>query len=156
MHKNLRRPGRIVTGLAALALLLAACSPITREHGYAPSEAVLENIVVGVDTRDSVAEVVGRPSTRALVGSDTWYYVESVWRALGPLRPQEIEREVVAISFAGDGTVLNIERFGKERGRVVRLNRRVTDDNIADVTFISQLLGSIGNITASDFLDEEN
>jgi len=156
MHRRLQRPGRTVTGLAALAFVLAACTPITREHGYAPDDTILEEIVVGVDTRDSVAEVVGRPSTRALAGSDAWYYVESVWRALGPLKPQEIEREVVAISFAEDGTVSNIERFGLEEGRVVTLNRRVTDDNIADVSFIGQLLGSIGQVTASELLDEGN
>jgi len=50
--------------------------------------------------------------------------------------------------------VRNIERFGLERGQVVTLSRRVTDDNIADTTFIRQLMGNLGRFNAGDFLGE--
>ena len=70
------------------------------------------------------------------------------------LPPEEISREVLAISFTAEGILRNIERFGLEDGRVVTLSRRVTDDNIQDVSFITQLIRSIGNFDAGALLGE--
>ncbi|MDJ0630269.1 MAG: outer membrane protein assembly factor BamE [Rhodobacter sp.] len=133
--------------------LLAACSDITRTHGYVPPEADLEQIVVGVDTKDTVGEVVGRPSTSGILADSGWYYVKSKFVAYGLQERKEVDREVVAISFDGDGVVENIERFGLEQGRVVAISRRVTDSNIKGVSFLRQLFGSFGNFTADQLLN---
>ncbi|WP_371441582.1 outer membrane protein assembly factor BamE [Rhodovulum sp. ES.010] len=126
-----------------------------RNHGYAPEAADLDAIVVGVDTRESVAEVIGSPSAAGVMRDDAWYYVESTWETFGPRAPDPVERRVVAISFGEDGTVANIERFGLEDGRVIALNRRVTESNVRGVSFLRQLLGNIGVFRAEDFLGEE-
>lgn len=141
--------------IAVLSAALAACSPITRTHGYAPSDRDLDEIVVGVDTRDTVAEVVGTPSISGLVSEDAWYYVENTWETRGYRAPENVDRQVVAVSFSGDGTVQNIERFGLEQGRVIALNRRVTDANVQGISFLRQLLGNLGNFRAEDFLGPE-
>ncbi|GGH56302.1 outer membrane protein assembly factor BamE [Frigidibacter albus] len=132
---------------------LAACQPIYRSHGYVPSDSDLAMLVVGQDTRDTVGDFIGRPSSAGVLEDGGWYYVGSRWRELGLRKPQEISREVVAISFNEGGVVQNIERFGLEDGRVVTLSRRVTDSNIKGVTFLGQLLGSIGNVNAGQFLN---
>ena len=67
--------------------------------------------------------------------------------------PEIVDRQLVAISFDSDGFVSNIERFGLEDGRVIALNRRVTDVAVESPGLIRQLLGSIGNITADDLSD---
>ena len=46
----------------ALCLLGAGCSAQYRNHGYVPSEEDLAEVVIGVDTRDSVAETLGAPT----------------------------------------------------------------------------------------------
>lgn len=130
----------------------AACAPIYQNHGYAPTDDELAKITVGRDTRDSVATAVGRPSAESLLGDDAWYYVQSRWKTMGMRAPEEVSREVVAISFNKSGTVSNVERFGLEQGRVVTLSRRVTDSNIKGVNFLRQLLGNIGNFRADQFL----
>lgn len=149
--------GRWARGLRAAALgvlmLAAACSPIERKHGYVPSEADLAEIVVGVDTRDTVAEVIGRPSAAGLLNDQGWYYVESTFRFVGPREPQEIDRQVVAISYDAKGVVANIERFGLEDGRVVALSRRVTEPNVRGFSFLRQLFQNFGRFNAGDFLD---
>ncbi len=134
-----------------IALALAACSPIYRDHGYVPSDADLAALVVGVDSRDSVAETVGSPTVAGVMRDDAWYYVASEWKTVGPFAPEETSREVVAISFDADGVISNIERFGLKDGRVIALNRRVSDSNIKGVSFIRQLLGGLGNFTAEQF-----
>jgi outer membrane protein assembly factor BamE (lipoprotein component of BamABCDE complex) len=150
------RTARRYSGLAAAVLglgLLAACSNIDRKHGYTPSDEDLNQIVVGIDTKDTVADVVGRPSASGVLAKGGWYYVSSKFREYGIRERREIDREVVAISFAEDQTVTNIERFGLEDGRVIAISRRVTDSNIQGVSFLRQLFGSVGNFTADQFLN---
>ncbi|TCO72439.1 outer membrane protein assembly factor BamE [Rhodovulum euryhalinum] len=142
--------------IAVLTAALAACSPIVRTHGYAPSEEDLSAIVVGVDTRDTVAEVVGTPSANGVMRDNAWYYVANTWETVGPRAPENVDRQVVAVSFAEDGTVENVERFGLEQGRVIALNRRVTDSNVKGISFLRQLLGNIGNFRAEDVIGPDS
>lgn len=145
------RRGLMVLGLVAAT----ACAPVIRNHGFAPSDEELSLLSIGVDTRETIADTVGPPTSGGVLDGSGYYYVASKFRHLGAFAPQEIERQVVAISFAENGTVSNIERFGLEEGRVVALSRRVTDDGIRDTTFIRQLLGSFGRFDAGTFLGDE-
>lgn len=138
--------------IAGLALGLAACTPIVRNHGYIPLQEDLANIVVGVDTRNSVADLIGTPTSAGMTADRGYYYVSSSFRHFGPLAPKEVSREVLAITFDSRGVVSDIARYGLEDGRVVALSRRVTEDNVRDTTLIRQLLGNLGQINASQFL----
>ena len=153
-----KRPGQrrgpfwLKHGFALLFVMLAACTPIFADHGYAPSDDELSQIKVGTDTRDSVAAAIGRPSASGLLNDVGWYYVQSRWKTIGGREPQEIDRQVVAITFSTAGVVENIERFGLDRGQIVPLSRRVTTTNIRGKSALSQLFGSIGHLSAADLL----
>jgi len=150
------RGGRVI-GCAALALVLigvVACAPVYRNHGYVPSDDELALIEVGVDTRDTVAVAVGRPSASGVLNDLGWYYVQSRWKQRGALSPLEKDRQVVAISFSDAGVVENIERFGLEQGRVVPISRRVTESNVKGAGLLQQLFGNIGGINAGGLLGE--
>lgn len=136
--------------LMALVAGLAACAPIYRNHGYVPAEDELALVEVGRDTRETVGEKIGRPSTSGLLNDDGWYYVQSRYRHFGPREPREIERQVLAITFNAAGTVENIARFGLADGKVVEISRRVTATNVKGLTLIEQLLGNFGRISAAD------
>lgn len=140
----------------ALSLgVLASCTEIIRNHGYSPSEEELLDIIVGVDTRESVEEVIGRPSAAGLLEAGGWYYVGSRKRHFAYRAPEEIDRQVVAIRFDDDGTVENIERFGLERGQVVTLSRRVTDTSVETTsTFVRQLIRNFGRVDVSEALND--
>ncbi len=140
----------IVTGFVAIA----ACTPIERNHGYVPSDAELSLLTVGVDTRETLTEAVGPPTSGGVLDGSDFYYVASKFRHYGAFAPEEVDRQVVAVSFSEAGTIANIERFGLQDGRVVALSRRVTDDGIRDTTFLRQLMGSFGRIDAGTFLGE--
>ena len=132
---------------------LVACTAQFRNHGYVPLADDLSNIVVGVDTRDSVAETVGTPSTGGILDNSGYYYVRTRVRHYAYQAPRVIEREVVAITFDKRGVVRNIERYGLEDGKVVPLERRVTDAAVANLSFLRQLLGSLGKFNAADFVE---
>ncbi|MBT2131258.1 outer membrane protein assembly factor BamE [Planktotalea lamellibrachiae] len=140
-------------GLAVmLAGLIAACSATYRNHGYMPTDTDVEVLQIGVDTRETVAQAIGQPGTAGLLTSSGWYYVQSRFKHFTYNAPEEIDRQVLAVSFSDAGTVTNIERFGLEDGRVVVLSRRVTATNIKGVSFLRQLFGSFGRITLEDSL----
>ena len=147
----MRQTGRMLRrGVLAMTLVLAAaCTERFRNHGYVPSDDELDRIEVGLDTRDSVAQLIGRPSAMGVLDVGGWYYVESRYRHYAYQKPQEVSREVVAISFDDADRVENVERFGLEDGEVVALSRRVTDSNVQGITFLRQLFGNLGNLDAS-------
>lgn len=141
-----RQAGRLTLKAAVFAAVIVAtgCSPTFRNHGYVPSPQELEEIVVGADTRETVAEKVGVPTAGGVLNNSGYYYVRMRTRTIGPLATREIERQVVAIRFSSNGRVENIERFGLEKGVVVPLQRRVTSSPVSDKSFIRQLLGNLG------------
>lgn len=131
-------------GLALLSL--GACSAVYRNHGYVPPETLLEEVVVGVDTRDSVIETLGRPSAQGVMDQSGLYYIDSRFRHWAWRAPQEVDREIVAVSFDDEGIVSNIERFGLKDGKAVAISRRVTDAELGGTSFIDQLFSNFGAV----------
>lgn len=140
--------------LAVLALSgLAACSADFRNHGYIPRDEDLATLQLGSDTRETVVEKIGAPGLGSLRRQNTWYYVESRFRHFGAAAPQEIDRQVVRITFDTAGRVANIERFGLEDGRIIRLQTRVTDTVETDIGILREIFGNLGNADASALLN---
>lgn len=139
------------TAILVAVLGVSACTPQYRNHGYVPAEEELAAVEVGKDTRETVAEKVGVPASSGVLNNSGYYYVRMRTRAIGPMEPKEIDRQVVAISFTEGGVVENVERFGLERGQVVPLSRRVTTSAVKNNTFLRQLLGNIGRFNPSAF-----
>ena len=136
-----------------LAAVLTACAPIFRNHGYVPSDEDLAQLVVGKDTRETTGPKVGRPSASGLLNDTGWFYVQSRWQHRGALAPQEIDRQVVALSFSEGGVLQNVERFGLERGQIVPLSRRVTESSVKGQSVLAQLFANVGRFSAGQFLD---
>ncbi|MGR3320670.1 MAG: outer membrane protein assembly factor BamE [Pseudooceanicola sp.] len=142
---------------AAAAVVLAAtvaCSPIYRDHGFVPLEEDLASVSPGVDTRETVVEKLGAPSTGSVSDGGDYYYVRSRTKTFGPRRTEVIERNVVAVRFDGRGRVSGVERLGLEDGNDVPLTRRVTSSSTENKGFIRQLLGNLGRFSPADFLGD--
>jgi outer membrane protein assembly factor BamE (lipoprotein component of BamABCDE complex) len=136
-----------------LAMGLVSCATLYQNHGYVPTEEELAVLEVGVDTRESVATTIGRPSAQGLLNDVGWYYIQSRFKLMGGREPQEVDRQVVAITFTEEGVVANIERFGLESGQVVQLSRRVTETNVKSASVLRQLFGNIGGISTDGLID---
>ncbi|MFT6674772.1 MAG: outer membrane protein assembly factor BamE (lipoprotein component of BamABCDE complex) [Sulfitobacter sp.] len=152
MRNKSRASMKAIQGVCfGLIVSLGACTAKYNNHGYIPPQEDLDQITIGVDTRDSVAQKVGTPASAGLLTNSGYYYVRSRQRSIGPLATREIDRQVLAISFSEKGIVQNVERFGLEKGQVVPLERRVTSSAVSNKTFLRQLLGNIGRIAPSGF-----
>lgn len=154
--------GRVVGWMQKAALVFAAlavmtgCSRLESSTGYIPDAQLLDDVTVGRDTKETVGRILGRPGTEGIINENAWYYVRSDYERFLYREPVEVNRQVLSISFAEDERVANIERFGLEGGRVVVLERRVTDSNTQGISFLRQLFSNLGNFNPGDFFNDGN
>ncbi len=136
----------LIVALLGLVTGLSSCAATYTNHGYAPTQKELAGITVGVDSRSSVEQAVGRPASTGVLTDSAWYYISSRVRHFTYNADKTVDRQLVAISFNKRGTVANIERFTLADGRVIALNRRVTSTGIKGVSFLRQMLGNLGRV----------
>ena len=150
------RYGKLRMTMAGLVMAgaVAACSPIERYHGFVPPEAEVAALQIGVTTKDEVVSLFGVPAADRALQNNTIYYAASKFERFGPFAPEVVERQVLAVAFDANDRLQNVSRYTLEDGRVIALDRRVTEDGIADVSFLGQLLGSFGRVDAATLLGE--
>lgn len=146
---------------AVAAVLLAAaaasaCTPVVRRHGYVAESDPLSAIQPSVDTKSSVLERYGHPSTSGVFDEETWYYVTDVREQLGYLQPQSSARSVTAVRFDAGGVVSKVDTFDLSDSRQVRLVGRETPTRGRELTILEQLLGNVGRLPSDQLGDEDN
>ncbi len=132
---------------AAIALCAAAaCAPVQTYSGFLPerNDVAIADPEPGVDTRATVQQRFGTPSTTAVFDQTAWYYVSSVQERMAFYEPETIERRVMVVRFDGDN-VASVEKFGMERGRLVAYNDEITPTRGRELGILEQLLGNVGN-----------
>lgn len=144
--------------MSAVVLALAgaaACSPVTTYSGFS-AESNNQSVVdpqVGVDTRATVQQRFGTPSTTAVFDQTAWYYVSAIQERVAFFHPRITERNVMVVRFDGD-TVSAVEKFGLDRGRVIAYDEHVTPTRGRELGLLEQLLGNVGR-TSPIRTDEE-
>ena len=139
---NLLRLSAAVMALGAAT----ACAPVQTYSGFLPerNDVQIADPQPGVDTRATVTQRFGTPSTTAVFDQTAWYYVSSVQEQVAFYSPNTTERRVMVVRFNGD-TVSAVEKFGLERGRLVAYNDEVTPTRGRELGILEQLLGNVGN-----------
>ena len=132
---------------------LAACGGQYRNHGYIPLAEDVDALIVGVDTRDSIIEVMGVPTTGGVLTEEAMYYVRSRVHHKGYVKPNEIQRDVLVLSFDKNQILRNVERFGIEKGKLIRLEHRVTEAPGGDRSILQQIIGSIGGFNPNSIVN---
>ena len=130
-----------------LTCVLLSCTTNIKNHGYIPSKSDLETLVIGKDTKQSVAKKIGLPATAGLEGA--YYYVRSTFNAPGFKSAQLVNRKVVVLSFDQRNKLKNIETFNVDNGNFVRLDYRVTETGLDNKNILQQIIGSISGPSAS-------
>lgn len=140
--------------VCGLGVAVSACSPVIRNHGYAPVQEELDQIRVGLDTRGSVRRKVGRPGSAGIFTDEGWYYVSTQIEHYTYNEPKVIDRRVVAITFDQQDTVAAISEYGLEDGKIIDLETETTPTYGRQLTILEQAFGNIGAI--GSFIDDEN
>ena len=149
----MRRAGfQIISALVLVTL--SACAGQIRNHGYMPAPDQVADILVGVDTRASVAERLGLPTTEGLIEQDAYFYVRSRLQNKGLRGAEEIERNILVVSFDKNDVVKHIQRFSLSDGQIVALQPRVTLPPREEKGMFSRILSSIGSPDAASVINQ--
>ena len=128
-------------------ILLMSCTPVVSQRGYLPDPDVEAKIAVGTDTKTSIQQRLGYPSTQATFGavtegSDAWYYISSVEKQVAFFRPTVQSRAILAVYFDKDGKVTDLKHYGLKDGHVVAFETRTTPTRGREITFLQQLFNA--------------
>jgi outer membrane protein assembly factor BamE (lipoprotein component of BamABCDE complex) len=128
--------------LALGAILLIGCTPVINQRGYLPDPIGEASIKVGTDTKTTIQQRLGDPSTQATFNGDAWYYISSVEKTVAFFDPTIQTRSVLAVHFDKDGKVIDIHHYGMKDGHVVAFESRVTPARGRELTFLQQLFNA--------------
>lgn len=141
---------RVLTGaaLAAVALAAPGCSRIVGRQGYIIDNQLLSTVQPGVDNRDSVQRVLGRPSFTGQFENQDWYYVGVETRQLAFGTPRPISQTVLHVRFDPQGNVASVEQTGLEKVASINPSKDKTPTAGRERSFFQELFGNIGRVGA--------
>jgi outer membrane protein assembly factor BamE (lipoprotein component of BamABCDE complex) len=133
---------KTVLVLAALAVI--GCTPVVNQRGYLPDPEVEAGIGVGKDTKTSIQQRLGFPSTEATFPStgDAWYYITSVEKQIAFFDPTVQSRAILAVYFDKDGKVTDLKHYSLKDGHIVAFESRETPTKGRELTFLQQLFNA--------------
>lgn len=139
----------VLTGSILAVAGLAACAPIRDVRGYVPDDEKVAAVTIGTDSRDTVQEKLGTPSSTAAFGDPTWYYISTEQERYAFFKPDVTKRQILAVQFGDSGKVNDIRKYGIEDGQVVALVGRETPSRGKEMTFLQQLFGNMGALPSA-------
>ncbi|MGD0864993.1 MAG: outer membrane protein assembly factor BamE [Rhizomicrobium sp.] len=137
----MRMPALSRVPVLALALLLG-CTPVVNTRGYLPDPIGEASIKIGADTKTTIQQRLGDPSTQATFNGDSWYYISSVEKQIAFFDPRVETRAVLAVHFDKDGKVIDIHHYGLKDGHIVAFETRQTPARGRELTFLQQLFNA--------------
>lgn len=134
----------VLAGL--MLLLLCSCTTSIQQQGGSLGAFDLQNIKIGVDTKETITEAYGQPSTKSIFCGDEkterWYYTHRVL-ASSPLKGRRtLSHHSVVITFTPNGTV---KRCGVIEGEhKISLNSKTTKELGYKTNLLKEMFRNIG------------
>lgn len=128
--------------LLCCAVLSIACAPVVSRRGYQGDPVAEAGIKIGGDTKTTVQQRLGDPSTQATFGTDSWYYISSTEKQVAFFDPRVEKRSILAIHFDRDGRVADIRHYSLKDGHVVAFETNETPAKGKELTFLQQLFNA--------------
>ena len=128
----------------AAALLAMGCTPVVNARGYLPDPDAEKAVAVGTDTKTSIQEHLGYPSTTATFtqAGDAWYYITATEKRVAFFDPTVTSRSILAVYFDKDGKVTDLKHYSLKDGHVVAFETRETPTLGKELTFLQQLFNA--------------
>ena len=135
----------------AAASVLAACTPVVNNRGYLPDPDAEKKITSGKDTKTSVQQALGYPSTEATFtqAGDAWYYITSVQKQIAFFAPSTTSRAILAVYFDKDAKVTDLKHYSLRDGHIIAFESRQTPSKGRELTFLQQLFNATPGVQLS-------
>ena len=134
---------KTVLALTAIGLL-AGCTPVMNARGYLPEPEAEQKIAVGKDSKTTIQQALGFPSTEATFtqAGDAWYYISAVEKQIAFFQATVESRASLAVYFDKDGKVTDLKHYSLKDGHVVAFESRETPARGKEMTFLQQLFNA--------------
>ena len=138
---------RNVTALGG-AILLAGCVGIHEHRGQVIDTELVSAVQPGIDNKDSVERVLGRPTFTGEFGDSDWYYVSRDTKAIAFRNPRVKKQTVLHVRFDQAGNVAWIQQTGKELVANIDPNDDKTPTLGRKRGLFEDLFGNIGTVNS--------
>jgi outer membrane protein assembly factor BamE (lipoprotein component of BamABCDE complex) len=131
--------------IAVMSAGLSACAAQTAQHGQIFTEAEVQQVKEGM-TQDQVMLTLGSPTTRSTVGDGAFYYISTKTKTpVGFMKPQVVDRRVVAVYFDDSNQVRRVANYGLKDGKVIDFITRETPTYSGEDGILKELFRSVGS-----------
>lgn len=127
------------------ALLCGACSSdlFLDHNGNMPDGEKIAQVKNG-QTKEEVNSILGAPSLTTGLSDDHWIYMSSTVKRVAFMRPHEIDRQVLAITF-DDNKVSKIETRTLADANNISVDKDVTESAERQQGFFRKYFGGVGS-----------
>jgi len=133
----------------AIGVAAAGCTPLRSHQGYIVDADLVNSVQPGVDNRQSVLQVLGKPTLAAQFDEGDWYYIARDSRNFAYNKPKARDQITLKISFDRAGTVTGISRSGVEQVASINPSNKTTPTLGRKRGFFEDLFGNIGTVGAA-------
>ncbi|MBT3070608.1 outer membrane protein assembly factor BamE [Rhodomicrobium sp. Az07] len=142
--KTVVRAVAISSALAAGCFMLPGCAGNVIKQGHQFQEEDLNQVRVGMG-KDEVVLALGTPDTQSAIAGGTYYYVsQTAQQPMAFMKPEVIDRHVVAVYFDKKDKVEQIANYGLKDGKVFDFIRRETPVYTRDQGMLKEIFRNIG------------
>ena len=128
----------------AMFMLLTACSNdlFLVHNGNMPTDDKIAAVHMGQSKQD-VMDILGAPSLTTGLSDDHWIYMASTMKKVAFLRPEELNRKVLAITF-DDDKITKIEKLTLVDGNDIKVDTDITKATEQEQGFFRKYFGGVG------------
>lgn len=138
-----------VSTIALAAMLVTGCASNRAHKGAVIDPQLASSIQPGVDNKDSVTKLLGRPTFTGEFSPNDWYYVSRDTNHVAFRNPRVTNQTVMTVRFDRGGNVSSIQRTGKELVLALDPSRRSTPTLGRKQSFFDELFGGIGSVNSA-------
>jgi outer membrane protein assembly factor BamE (lipoprotein component of BamABCDE complex) len=138
----------IYTVTIAAAVLLAGCAQTRAHKGVVLDPQLVSSVQPGVDNKDSVEKLLGRPSFVGQFTPNDWYYVSRDVNQVAFRNPRVTKQTVMIVRFDPKGNVASVRRTGRELVMNIEPTGKKTPTLGRKRSFFEELFGNIGTVGA--------
>ncbi|MCX7338863.1 MAG: outer membrane protein assembly factor BamE [Alphaproteobacteria bacterium] len=142
--------------LIPLSLIIACfsgCTPTIDSRGYNPETLDLNKIQLGVDTKETIQEKFGSPSTTSTFPDSnqrqSWYYVSKKTSTTSFHTPQTLEQQTIVIAFDPKDIVREVKKIDGENTNI-EPNQKKTETTGYESNVLRDVFGNFGKYSTRD------
>jgi outer membrane protein assembly factor BamE (lipoprotein component of BamABCDE complex) len=140
--------GGLKMATIAAAVLLGGCAQTRAHKGVVIDPQLAAGIQPGVDNKDSVEKLLGRPTFVGQFAPNQWIYVARDTTQLAFRNPRVTRQTTLVVNFDNAGNVTSVNQSGKELAMNLEPTSRKTPTMGKKKSFFEELFGNIGSVNS--------